>query len=214
MPNTVEIHDLGLQQDYTQTHQRMLSLNEDKTAFTNQIWILEHNPVFTQGFSGDDAHILKPTHIPVVRTDRGGQITYHGPGQLILYPLIDLRNSHLMPLELVSLLENTTIHWLKAFGINCFSDKKDRGVYHQKDGKKIASIGIRIKNGRSYHGIAINIDMDLSPFEIINPCGISGMKMTQVYDIIEKKLSKSNKMDLAVQLASALHLEPKIVRKI
>jgi lipoyl(octanoyl) transferase len=213
MPNTVEIHDLGLQ-DYTQTHQRMLSLNENKASFTNQIWLLEHPPVFTQGFNGDDSHILKPTDIPIVRTDRGGQITYHGPGQLILYPLIDLRNNHIMPLELVTLLEETTIKWLAECGIDCFSDKKDRGVYHKQDGKKIASIGVRIKNGRSYHGIAINIDMDLSPFEIINPCGILGMKMTQVYDIIEKKLPNRKKIDLAFQLASALNLDPKIVRKI
>ena len=203
MLSTIEIHDLGMQ-DYIETHKRMLEINASPHPMINQIWLLEHPPIFTQGFSGDNTHILQPTNIPVFRTDRGGQVTYHGPGQLVIYPLIDLRKSHIMPLELVTVLENTTIDWLLELGIESHSDQKDRGVYHQENGHKIASIGIRVKNGRSYHGIAINIDMDLSPFEIINPCGIIGMKMTQIHDIINKKLPHSMKLNLANQLASAL----------
>lgn len=213
MINAVEIQDLGMQ-DYKQMHSRMLELNAMKENFKNQIWLLEHPPVFTQGFSGDNGNILKHTHIPIVQTDRGGQITYHGPGQLIIYPLLDLRTCNIMPLELVRVLEDTTIQWLKLLGIESMSDSKHRGVYHQKDGRKIASIGIRVKNGRSYHGIAINIDMDLSPFDTINPCGILGMKMTQVYDIISKKITNYERIELATQLAKALNLKPNTVRAI
>lgn len=136
MINAVEIQDLGMQ-DYKQMHSRMLELNAMKENFKNQIWLLEHPPVFTQGFSGDNGNILKHTHIPIVQTDRGGQITYHGPGQLIIYPLLDLRTCNIMPLELVRVLEDTTIQWLKQLGIESMSDSKHRGSTIKRTEEKL-----------------------------------------------------------------------------
>lgn len=144
----------------------------------DEIWFLEHPPVFTLGLAGKMEHVLAPGDIPVVHIDRGGQVTYHGPGQLVVYPLIDLRRQKLGVRELVEALENSVIDTLEGYGIQARGRRDAPGVY--VDARKVCSIGIRVRRGCSYHGIAFNVDMDLSPFHRINPCGYAGLEMTQV----------------------------------
>jgi lipoyl(octanoyl) transferase len=154
-------------------------------AFTDQrsgdtpdeFWLVEHDPVFTQGQAGKAEHLINPGDIPVVQSDRGGQITYHGPGQLVLYVLVDVRRSHLSVRELVSALENAIIATLAKWNIESYAKPDAPGVY--VNGAKIASLGLRIRKGCSFHGLALNINMDLAPFLRINPCGYAGMAMTQ-----------------------------------
>lgn len=147
----------------------------------DEVWLLEHTPVFTQGQNGKAEHVLNPGDIPVVQTDRGGQITYHGPGQLMVYTLINLKRKKLTIRALVSALEQTVIDFLASHAISAHAKKEAPGVYVQD--KKICSIGLRVRKGCSYHGIAFNIDMNLEPFNRINPCGFSGLKMTQVSEL-------------------------------
>ncbi|VVC76506.1 Octanoyltransferase [Aquicella siphonis] len=143
----------------------------------DEIWLLEHDPVFTQGQNGKAEHVLNPGIIPVIQTDRGGQVTYHGPGQLMIYTLLDIRRKQLNIRQYVTLLEQSVIDLLAEFGISAAAKREAPGVY--VDGKKIASIGLRIRRGFAYHGIAFNISMDLEPFRRINPCGFSALEMTQ-----------------------------------
>jgi len=150
----------------------------------DELWLLEHPPVFTLGQAGKPEHILKKSKIPIVHCDRGGQVTYHGPGQLIAYPLLDLRRLKLSPRQLVSKLEQTVIDVLASLNISAMNQAKAPGVY--VDGAKICSIGLRIRRGCSYHGIAINVDMDLKPFSFINPCGYKGLQMTQISSLSTK----------------------------
>ncbi|HEY3645245.1 MAG TPA: lipoyl(octanoyl) transferase LipB [Gammaproteobacteria bacterium] len=147
-------------------------------ATADEIWFLEHPPVFTLGMAGKMEHVLAPGDIPVVQIDRGGQVTYHGPGQLVVYPLIDLRRQKLGVRELVEALENSVIDTLQGYGIAARGRRDAPGVY--VDARKVCSIGIRVRRGCSYHGIAFNVAMDLSPFQRINPCGYAGLEMTQV----------------------------------
>jgi lipoyl(octanoyl) transferase len=142
----------------------------------DEIWLLEHNPVFTQGQNGKPEHVLNAGDIPVIQTDRGGQVTYHGPGQLMVYTLIDLRRKQVNVRELVSILENGVIDLLAEYGITAVARKDAPGVY--VNDMKICSIGLRIRRGCSYLGIAFNISLDLEPFSRINPCGFSQLKMT------------------------------------
>ncbi len=144
----------------------------------DEIWFLEHPPVFTLGMAGKIEHVLAPGDIPVVQIDRGGQVTYHGPGQLVVYPLLDLRRLKLGVRELVEALENGVIDTLEGYGIQARNRRDAPGVY--VDARKICSIGIRVRRGCSYHGIAFNVAMDLEPFHRINPCGYAGLEMTQV----------------------------------
>jgi lipoyl(octanoyl) transferase len=144
----------------------------------DEIWFLEHPPVFTLGMAGKMEHVLAPGDIPVVQIDRGGQVTYHGPGQLVVYPLLDLRRLKLGVRELVEALENGVIDTLEGYGIRARNRRDAPGVY--VDARKVCSIGIRVRRGCSYHGIAFNVAMDLEPFQRINPCGYAGLKMTQV----------------------------------
>jgi len=144
----------------------------------DEIWFLEHPPVFTLGLAGKMEHVLAPGDIPVIHIDRGGQVTYHGPGQLVVYPLIDLRRQRLGVRELVEALENSVIDTLAGYGIQARGRRDAPGVY--VDARKVCSIGIRVRRGCSYHGIAFNVAMDLSPFQRINPCGYAGLEMTQV----------------------------------
>lgn len=144
----------------------------------DEIWFLEHPPVFTLGLAGKMEHVLAPGDIPVVHIDRGGQVTYHGPGQLVVYPLIDLRRQKLGVRELVEALEGSVIDTLEGYGIAARNRRDAPGVY--VDARKVCSIGIRVRRGCSYHGIAFNVAMDLSPFQRINPCGYAGLEMTQV----------------------------------
>ncbi|MEC9314860.1 MAG: lipoyl(octanoyl) transferase LipB [Pseudomonadota bacterium] len=169
------IKDLGLV-DYQPVVDKMREFTLSRDADTeDELWLLEHQPVFTQGANGQAEHVLDLHDIPLVATDRGGQVTYHGPGQLIAYPLIDLRRYKSGVREMVSRLEQTVISMLSDFDIDANARKDAPGVY--VDERKIASLGLRVKRGACYHGVSFNIDMDLTPFSYINPCGQAGMEV-------------------------------------
>ncbi len=171
---------LGLR-DYAPVFAAMQAFTESRHEATeDELWIVEHPPVFTQGMAGKPEHILQTGAIPVVQIDRGGQVTYHGPGQLVVYTLIDFKRRGISVRDLVTRLENSIIATLADYGIAAAADPKRPGVY--VGAAKIASLGLRIKHGAVYHGLALNIDMDLSPFAHINPCGYAGMAMTQMAD--------------------------------
>jgi lipoyl(octanoyl) transferase len=144
----------------------------------DEIWLLEHEPVFTLGMNADRTHLLAPGDIPVVQIDRGGQVTYHGPGQLVVYPLIDVRRANLGVRALVTALEGAVIDLAALHGIRAECRERAPGVY--VDGRKLASVGLRIRRGGSYHGLALNVNMNLEPFGRINPCGYAGLEMTQL----------------------------------
>lgn len=170
--------------DYVPVFEAMQAFTERRRADTeDELWLVEHPPVFTQGMAGKAEHLLDAGTIPVVQIDRGGQITYHGPGQLVVYTLIDFKRRRISVRELVTRLENSIIATLAEYGVTATADPKRPGVY--VDGQKIASLGLRIKNGAVYHGLALNVDMDLSPFLQINPCGYAGMSMTQLADRVQ-----------------------------
>ncbi|MGK9172251.1 lipoyl(octanoyl) transferase LipB [Yokenella regensburgei] len=176
--DTILIRNLGLQ-PYDPVSRAMHDFTDTRTDTTqDEIWLVEHHPVFTQGQAGKAEHVLAAGDIPVVQSDRGGQVTYHGPGQQILYVLIDLKRRKLGVRDLVTLLEQTVVNTLASVGIEAYPRADAPGVYVQ--GKKICSLGLRIRKGCSFHGLALNIDMDLAPFLRINPCGYAGMEMTQV----------------------------------
>ena len=171
---------LGLR-DYAPVFAAMQAFTESRHEATeDELWIVEHPPVFTHGMAGKPEHILHTGAIPVVQIDRGGQVTYHGPGQLVVYTLIDFKRRGISVRNLVTRLENSIIATLADYGIAAAADPKRPGVY--VGAAKIASLGLRIKHGAVYHGLALNIDMDLSPFAYINPCGYAGMAMTQMAD--------------------------------
>jgi lipoyl(octanoyl) transferase len=172
--------ELGLV-DYEPTWQAMQRFTNERDAATaDEVWLLQHPPVFTQGQAGKPEHLLLPGDIPVVQVDRGGQVTYHGPGQLVVYLLLDVRRSGFGVRELVNRIERSLIDLLASYGVTASAKPDAPGVY--VDGAKIASLGLRIRNGRSFHGLALNVDMDLAPFRRINPCGYAGMAMTQLAD--------------------------------
>ena len=172
--------------DRSQTSNTEIETEENKSPSSanmpDQIWTVQHPPVFTQGQAGKAEHILLPGDIPVVQVDRGGQVTYHGPGQIVIYPLISLKRSGLNVRELVSALEQTIIATLADYDIEAEARSGAPGVYVGE--AKIASLGLRIRRGHSYHGLAFNAAMDLEPFERINPCGYQGLKMTQLADLL------------------------------
>lgn len=170
--------ELGLC-DYEQTWQRMMTLTDARTENTSdEIWLLEHPPVFTQGLAGKAEHVLNPGDIPVVQADRGGQVTYHGPGQLVAYVLFDLRRLNLGIRQMVRLLEQSVIDLLGSYGVVANGRCDAPGVYVED--AKICSIGLRVRKGCTYHGIALNVAMDLEPFSRINPCGFKQLQMTQM----------------------------------
>ena len=167
------------QQNYQATWESMRAFCNDRNNETaDEVWFVEHSPVFTQGVSGKAEHILTPSDIPIIQTDRGGQVTYHGPGQLVMYVLFDLRRLGIGIRTLVDVLENTTINSLKTYGLKAVAQKEAPGVYINR--KKIASLGLRVKKSCSYHGLSINLNMDLTPFKYINPCGYKGLEITQL----------------------------------
>lgn len=175
------IRRLGLT-DYLTTLQAMREFTDNRDASTpDEMWLLEHSPVFTQGQNGKPEHLLQSGPIPVVKTDRGGQITYHGPGQLVVYTLIDIQRKHSNVRTLVTQLEQAVIDYLSTYHIEASAKHDAPGVYCED--KKICSIGLRIRRGRAYHGIAFNVNMDLTPFSHINPCGYAGLQMTQLSDL-------------------------------
>jgi lipoyl(octanoyl) transferase len=173
---------LGLR-DYDGVWQSMKSHIREEN-FKNEIWFLEHTPVFTLGTAADQKHILNAKGIPVIQSDRGGEVTYHGPGQLVIYFMIDVKRSKLGPKILVKTLQEFTKSLLKEYSIDSEFIDGAPGVYVNE--KKIASIGLRISKGKTYHGISINVDMDLAPFSYINPCGYEGLKVTQIKDLNNK----------------------------
>ena len=181
--DTILIRNLGLQ-SYEPVSQQMHDFTDTRNDTTpDEIWLVEHYPVFTQGQAGKAEHVLAPGDIPVIQSDRGGQVTYHGPGQQVMYVLINLKRRKIGVRELVTLLENTVINTLAMQGIKAQARADAPGVYVQ--GKKICSLGLRIRKGCSFHGLALNIDMDLAPFMRINPCGYAGLEMTQVSQLTE-----------------------------
>jgi lipoyl(octanoyl) transferase len=160
----------------------MQRFTDERDASTpDEVWFLEHPPVFTLGMNANPAHLLAPGDIPVVQIDRGGQVTYHGPGQLVVYPLFDLRRNGFGVRDLVTALERAVIEYVAELGGTAECRRNAPGVY--VDGKKLASVGIRIRRGASYHGIALNVNMDLEPFQRINPCGYQGLEMTQLANL-------------------------------
>lgn len=165
--------------EYEPTWRAMQRFTEERDENTpDEIWFLEHPPVFTLGMNASAAHVLAPGDIPVVQIDRGGQVTYHGPGQLVVYPLIDLRRARLGIRDLVTALERSIIDFVAGFGATAECRRNAPGVYVSD--RKLASVGIRVRRGSSYHGLALNVNLDLEPFSRINPCGYQGLQMTQL----------------------------------
>ena len=205
-PDTLFVRHLGLQ-DYAQTWQAMTEFTNTRTPETpDELWLVEHLPVFTQGQAGKPEHLLLPGDIPVIKTDRGGQVTYHGPGQLVAYPLLDLRRLKLGVRDLVTLIEQTLVAVLSHYGIDAYPKPDAPGVY--VDGAKIASLGLRVRRGCSFHGLSLNVAMDLAPFLRINPCGYQGLAMTQMRDLLDAQLEFTDvQAQLVKQFAQKLGYE-------
>jgi lipoyl(octanoyl) transferase len=169
--------------DYAATLTAMREYTDQRTGDSpDQLWLLQHPRVFTQGQAGRDEHLLAPGDIPVVQVDRGGQVTYHGPGQWVVYLLIDLRRRGLGVRALVTLIEQTIVSLLAEYGVAAAADPEAPGVY--VDGRKIAALGLRVRRGCSYHGLSFNVDMDLEPFQRINPCGHAGLEVVSLAKLL------------------------------
>ncbi|MDH0143926.1 lipoyl(octanoyl) transferase LipB [Aquipseudomonas alcaligenes] len=177
------VRHLGLA-DYLPTLEAMRRFTAERDESTpDEIWLLQHPRVFTQGQAGKAEHLLAPGDIPVIQVERGGQVTYHGPGQLVAYLMLDLRRKKLGVRELVTAMEQALVDVLAGYGIEAAPKADAPGVYVAGD--KIASLGLRVRNGCSFHGLALNVDMDMAPFQRINPCGYAGLKMVQLKDLLE-----------------------------
>lgn len=191
--NPVIFKNLGLQ-DYTQVWQEMKNFTLERTPTSNdEIWLVQHPAVYTLGLNGKNTHILNPTNIPIINIDRGGQVTYHGPGQLVVYCLVDLERRHYGVQEFVKRLQNSVQTLLSNYNISTHLINKAPGVY--VNNKKIAALGLRVKYNCTYHGLALNVDMDLTPFKDINPCGYPDLEVTQLadYNITDSIKTISNK---------------------
>ncbi len=200
------IRQLGLV-DYEPTWRAMQRFTDDRTADTrDEIWFVEHPPVFTLGLNASREHVLAPGDIPVVQIDRGGQVTYHGPGQLVVYPLLDVRRRNLGVHQLVVALENAIIAFAAGLGVTAAGSREAPGVY--VEGAKLASIGLRIRRGASYHGLALNVTLDLEPFQRINVCGIRGLAVTRLADHGVRLDVGSVSSGLATHLLRHLGFEP------
>jgi lipoyl(octanoyl) transferase len=205
-PDALVIRQLG-RRDYQPVWQSMTEFTNQRAPETpDELWLVEHPPVFTQGQAGKPEHLLLPGDIPVVQTDRGGQVTYHGPGQLVAYPLLDLRRLKLGVRDLVTAIEETVVATLASYGIEAYPRPDAPGVYVA--GNKIASLGLRVRRGCSFHGVALNVDMDLEPFQRINPCGYQGLAMTQMRDLLPEPPALAAVQDeLVMQFARKLGYE-------
>ncbi|WP_220811916.1 lipoyl(octanoyl) transferase LipB [Pseudomonas paralcaligenes] len=193
------VRHLGLV-EYLPTLEAMRSFTAERDERTaDEIWLLQHPRVFTQGQAGKPEHLLAPGDIPVVQVERGGQVTYHGPGQLVAYLMLNLRRQKLGVRELVTAMERALVDVLASYGVEAAPKADAPGVY--VDGDKIASLGLRVRNGCSFHGLALNVDMDMSPFQRINPCGYAGLRMVQLRDLLETPPSLD---EVAQRLESAL----------
>lgn len=174
--------------DYLPTLEAMRTLTAERDEATpDEIWLLQHPQVFTQGQAGKPEHLLAPGDIPVVQVERGGQVTFHGPGQLVGYLMLDLRRLDLGVRELVTVMEQALVEVLASYGVEAAPKADAPGVYVKGD--KIASLGLRVRRGCSFHGLALNVDMDMTPFGCINPCGYAGLKMTQLKDLVVTPLA-------------------------
>ena len=182
----IKIKEKGLQ-NYNSTWHEMVSFTENRDNHTeDELWTLEHRSVFTQGLSGKPEHLLRETEIEVIKSDRGGQITYHGPGQLIVYCLIDIKRLGIGVKQMVSIIEKSIIDLLSDFSISSHKIPGAPGVY--VDGSKIAALGLKVKRGKTYHGLSLNVDMNLSPYNLINPCGYEDLNVTQMSNLTDNKL--------------------------
>ena len=198
MPELI-VRNLGLV-EYQPTLEAMRKLTAERDADTpDEIWLLQHPAVFTQGQAGKAKHLLAPGDIPVIQVERGGQVTYHGPGQLVGYLMLDLRRLGLGVRELVSAMERSLVDLLASYGVEAAPKPDAPGVY--VDGAKIASLGLRVRRGCSFHGLALNVDMDMQPFQRINPCGYSGLQMVQLSELVSQPVSIE---DVAQRLEQAL----------
>jgi lipoyl(octanoyl) transferase len=178
--NTLRCRRLG-RRDYETVWREMQAFTDQRTADTpDEIWLTEHPPIFTLGLNGKPEHLLAPGDIPVIQCDRGGQVTYHGPGQIVLYLLLDLRRRNLGVKTLVHKMEQAIIELLQEYGISGARKEGAPGIY--VEGAKIAALGLRVRKGCCYHGLSLNVDMDLEPFSRINPCGYRGLATTQIRD--------------------------------
>jgi len=165
--------------DYEPVWREMQAFTDNRDENTaDELWLVQHPPVFTQGQAGKAEHVLAPGDIPVIQVDRGGQVTYHGPGQIVAYPLLDLRRLGIGVRQLVNRIEESIIRVLTHYGVDGQRKEGAPGIY--VDGEKIASLGLRVRRARTFHGLAFNIDMDLEPFQRINPCGYEGLRVTQL----------------------------------
>jgi lipoyl(octanoyl) transferase len=199
--SSLTIRHLGLQ-DFEVTYKAMKAFVTQRSENScDEIWFLEHNSVFTQGQAGKPDHVLAPGDIPVIKTDRGGQVTYHGPGQITAYLMIDLKRLNIGVRDLVTLMEQALVDCLKYWNVDASPRSDAPGVY-TSNGHKIASLGLRIRKGSSYHGLNFNIDMDMTPWSCINPCGL-GVQMTQLADLVKPSPSKQQVTD---KLAEILQL--------
>lgn len=195
--------------DYEPIWREMQSFTDQRTASTpDEIWFLEHPPVFTLGMNAAPEHVLGAGDIPVVQIDRGGQVTYHGPGQLIVYPLLDVRRAGLGVRRLVMALESAIIDVLASWNITALARRDAPGVY--VDGRKVASIGLRIRRGSSYHGLAFNVAMDLEPFQRINPCGYRGLEVTDLRSLGVDASVQEVADALSPRLLASLRLTPAV----
>ena len=200
------VRHLGLQ-PYEPVSQAMHDFTDSRDDNTpDEIWLVEHLPVFTQGQAGKAEHVLVPGDIPVIQSDRGGQVTYHGPGQQVMYVLLNLKRRKLGVRELVTLLEQTVVDTLAEYGIDAHPRADAPGVYVGE--MKICSLGLRIRKGCSFHGLALNINMDLSPFLRINPCGYAGMEMTQMHQWVENVTPDIIRPTLVSNLLALLNNPP------
>ena len=181
MSYDLHIRQLGRQLYEPVWHAMQQFTDQRDESTVDELWVLEHDPVFTQGQAGKAEHILLPGDIPVVQVDRGGQATYHGPGQLVIYFLLDIRRRKLGVRQLVTAIEDSIVATMARYGITAAARPDAPGVY--VDGAKLCSLGLRIRKGCSFHGLALNVNMDLSPFARINPCGYAGMQMVQSIDL-------------------------------
>lgn len=180
-PETLIVRHLG-QLDYEPVWRNMQSFTDNRSANTpDELWFLEHSPVFTLGRNGKPEHLHDTADIPVIKVDRGGQVTYHGPGQLMAYSLLDINRRQLGVQSLVRILEQTVINLLSDYSIDARRREKAPGVY--VDDRKIAALGLRVRKGCCFHGLSLNIDMNLAPFSMIDPCGFHGLEVTQLRDL-------------------------------
>ena len=193
----IKVHSKGLV-DYQKIWDEMKSFtNKRKLDTPDELWLLEHKSVYTQGLSGKDEHLIKSTNIPIIHSDRGGQITYHGPGQLIIYCLIDINRLGIGVKKIISIIEQSIIEFLSSYDISAHTIQGAPGVY--VNGSKIAALGFKVRHGRTYHGLSLNVDMDLAPYNSINPCGYRNLQITQMRELINRPL---NIKDIKIELSN------------